>query len=188
LRGSSAGPRRIIAPERRRTRPAVESLEGRTLLAGSNSPTNPVPIHPETVGSPTPQQLGAAYQQILAIQADTLVQLSAAHRRLYAAYNQLAARANPAIARDQRILQQGADLTARAEQGLVVARGIEDQSASTDKIYIPQHLFTTLGALVQQAQTTSSNLVRSARRGTDAVLHKLNALGAQLVQSAAPRR
>ena len=116
----------------------------------------------------------------MAIQAKTLQELGAAHRRLYHAYDQLAARANPAIARDRRILQQGADLPADAEQGLVVARGVEDRTAYTDKIYIPQHLFTTLGALVRQARTTGSNLVRSARRGTDAVIHKLNALGARL--------
>jgi hypothetical protein len=172
----------MIRPDRRRSRPAVELLEGRTLLAGSNSPTNPVPIHPEPIGAPTPKQLGAAYHQVEAIQAGTLLELSAAHRRLYAAFDQLAARANPAIARDRRILQQGADLTARAEQGLVVARGVEDLSAYTDKIYIPQHLFTTLGALVRQAQTTGSNLVRSARRSTDAVIHKLDALAAGLDQ------
>ena len=156
----SLRPRETTHPGRRRTRPAVESLEGRTLLAGSNSPTNPVPIHPEPIGTPTPQQLGAAYQQVVAIQANTLLELSAAHRRLYHAYDQLAAHASPAIARDRRILQQGADLRDGAEQGLVVARGIEDQTTNTDKIYIPQHLFTTLGALVRQARTTSSNLIR----------------------------
>jgi hypothetical protein len=158
----------------------VESLEGRMLLAGSNSPTSPVPVHPEPIGAPTPQQLAAAYQQVVAIQAETLLELSAAHRRLYHAYDQLAAHAHPAIARDRRILHQGADLRDGAEQGLVVARGVEDLNAYTDKIYIPQHLFTTLGTLVRQARTTSSHLIRSAQRGTDAVIHTLNALGDRL--------
>jgi hypothetical protein len=175
--------------DRRRRRPAVESLEWRTLLAGSNSPTNPVPIHPEPIGKPTPRQLGAAYHQIEAIQAEILQAISAAHRRLYAAYGQLAARANPAVGHDRRILQQGADLTARQEQGLVVARGVEDQAANTDKIYIPNDLLPSgLGAFVKQSQTTGSNLARSARRSTDAVIHKLNTLTEQLVDGAGSRR
>jgi hypothetical protein len=164
----------------RRRRPSVESLEGRTLLAGSSSPTNPVPVHPEPITNPTPQQLGAAYHQILTIQARTLDGLGAAHRRLYAAYDEFAARANPAVARDRRILQQGADLKASAEQGLAVARGVADMDASKNKIYIPQGLYTTLGSLVRQAQTTGSNIVRSADRATDAVIHRLDTLGGKL--------
>ena len=163
----------------------LETLEGRMLLAGSNSPTNPVPIRTEPADTPTPQQIGAAYREIVAIQTSTLLGLSAAHRRLYAAYDQLAARANPAIPRDRRILQHGAELTARAEQGLVVARSVADQTASADKIDIPNLLFPSgLNAFVKDAQTTGSNLVRSARRGTDAVIHKLNALTARLVGTA----
>ena len=96
--------------DRRHRRPAVESLEGRVLLAGSNSPINPVPVHPQPIGTPTPKQLGAAYHQVEAIQVETLQALSAAHRRLYAAFDRLAARANPEVARDRRILQQGADI------------------------------------------------------------------------------
>jgi hypothetical protein len=174
--------------DRRHRRPAVESLEGRVLLAGSNSPTNPVPDHPQPIGTPTPNQLGAAYRQVEAIQVETFQALGAAHRRLYAAFDRLAARANPEVARDRRILQQGAGITSRAEQGLVVARGVEDQAASTDKIYIPQGLYTTLGSLVRQARTTGSNLVRSANRSTDAVIHRLQRLGGQLVGGVGPRR
>ncbi len=166
--------------DRRRHRPAVESLEARRLLAGSNSPTNPVPIHPEPIGTPTPRQLGAAYHQVEAIQANTLQALNAAHRRLYAAYDQLAARANSAVGRDRRILQQAADITARAEQGLVVARGVENQATTRAEIYIPNHLFTRLDNFVRQAQTTGSNLARSADRSTDAVIHELNRLGTRL--------
>jgi hypothetical protein len=174
--------------DRRGRRPAFEPLEGRMLLAGSNSPTNPAPVHPESIGTPTAKQLGAAYQQVEAIQAQTLQAIGAAHRRLYAAFDRLAARANPAVGRDRRILQQAAGITARAEEGLVVARGVEVQAANTDKIYIPQGLFITLDSLVRQAETTGSNLARSARRGTDAVIRELDVLGARLAEPAGPRR
>ncbi len=172
--------------DRWRRRPAVETLEGRMLLAGSSTPTNPVPIHPEPVGKPTPRQLGAAYHQVEAIQAQTLQAISSAHRRLYAAFDQLAPRANPGVARDRRILRQGADLTSRAEQGLVVARGLADRTAYTDKIYIPQRLFTTLDSFVKQARTTNADIARTARRGTDAVIHRLDQLSGQLVDGADP--
>jgi hypothetical protein len=167
--------------DRRRRRPAVEPLEGRVLLAGSNSPTSLVPVQPGPITQPTPQQLGAAYHQVEALQSQTLQAISAAHRRLYAAYDELAARANPAVGRDRRILQQGADLKARAEQGLVVARGLADQTAYIDKIYIPQRLFTTLDSFVKQARTTAADIARSARRSTNAAIHKLDTLSGQLV-------
>jgi hypothetical protein len=156
----------------------MEWLEGRTLLTGPTSPTNPLPTQPEPIGTPTPQQLGAAYREIVAIQASTLQGLSAAHRRLYAAFGQFAARLNPAIARDRLILQQGADLTSRAEQGLVISQGIEHQTTSTAKIYLVNGLYPSgLKVFVRQARTTGSNLVRSAQRSTNAVVQKLNALG-----------
>jgi hypothetical protein len=177
-----------MADPRRRTRLAVESLEGRALLAGSTSPTGPVPVHPEPITHPTNKQLGAAYRQILTIQESTYQAISAAHRRLYSAYDRLAALANPSIARDRRILQQGADLTARAEQGLVIARGLAHLDAYTDKIYIPQGLYTTLGSLVKTAQTNGNNLARSARRGTDTAIRQLDALAARLAEPAGPRR
>lgn len=176
-------PRRDIRPDRRRARLAVEPLEGRMLLAGSTSPTNPVPIHPEPVGTPTPQQLGAAYRQVVAIQANTLKSLGVEYRRVEAAAAQVAAGADHAIPRDRRIAEVGAAIASHAEEGLDIARGVEDQSANTDKIYIPNGLFTTLGQLVEQARTTGSNLTRSARRSTDAVVHKLNALGSQVVET-----
>jgi hypothetical protein len=175
-----------MADPRRRTRPAVESLEGRAQLAVATSATSPVPIHPEPITHPTNKQLGAAYQQILTIQESTYQGISAAHRRLYDAYGHLAALADPAIARDRRILQQGADLNARAEQGLVVARGIEESTASKDKFYIPLGLYTNLAIFVRGAQTTGSDLVRSARRSTDAAIHQLDALAARLHDDAGP--
>jgi hypothetical protein len=177
-----------MADPRRRTRPAVESLEGHALLAVATSPTIPVPVHPEPITHPTNEQLGAAYRQILTIQENTYQAISAAHRRLYAAYGHLAALANPAVARDRRVLQQGTDLTARTEQGLVVARGLAQREAYTDKIYIPQGLYTTLGSLVKTAQTAGNDLVRSARRGTDAAIAQLGALAAHLDGHAGPRR
>jgi hypothetical protein len=174
-----------MADPRRRTRPAVEPLEGRALLAVATSPNSHV--HSEPITHPTNEQLGAAYRQILTIQENTYQVISAAHRRLYAAYGHLAALANPAVAHDRRILQQGADLTARTEQGLVVARGIAQLNAYTDKIYIPQALYTTLGSLVKTAQTNGNNIVRSARRSTDAAIGQLDALAAHLVGDAGLR-
>jgi hypothetical protein len=175
--------------DRRRRRPAVESLEGRMLLAGSSSPTNPVLISPESIGTPTPRQLGAAYRQVEAIQARTLLALGDAHRRVQAAATQLAARANHAIARDRRIVGVGADFATRAEQGLDVAWGVEDQAANTDKIYIPAGLYPSgLGNLVKAAQTLSQDLTYDAGRSTDAVIHKLNMLGEQLTSDAGPHR
>ena len=175
--------------DRRRRRPAVELLEVRALLAGSSSPTSPVPISPGAVGTPTQRQLGAAYHQVEAIQASTLRALGDAYRRVQVAGTQLAARANHAIARDRRIVQVGADIASRAEQGLDVARGIEDQAANKDKIYIPNGLFLFgLGQLVEAARTLSRELTYDARRSTDGVVHKLNTLGEQLVSDAGPRR
>ncbi len=120
------------------------------MLAGSTSPTNPVPISPEPVGPPTNQQLSAAYHRVEAIQARTLQALGASYRRVQAAAAQLEARADHAKARDRAILQLGADIASRQEQGLDVARGVEDKTANTDKIYIPNGLFTTLQELVEQ--------------------------------------
>jgi hypothetical protein len=180
----SASPVRTIRSDRRRSRPTIESLEGRTLLTGPTSPTNPVSIQPEPIDTPTPQQLGATYREIVAIQASTLQGLSAAHRRLYAAFDQFAARVNPTIARDRLILQQGVDLTSRTEQGLVIAQGVEGQTASQAKIYLVNGLYPSgLKVFVRQARTTGSDLVRSAQRSTNAVVQKLNALGDQLAES-----
>jgi hypothetical protein len=173
---------------RRRRRPAVESLEGRMLLAGSSSPTNTVLISPEPIDTPTPGQLGAAYRQVEAIQARTLLALGGAYRRVQTAATQLAAQANHAIARDRRIVQVGADIASRAEQGLDIARGIEDQTANADKIYIPNGVYLSgLGSLVKAAQTLSQALTHDAGRSTDAVIHKLNILGKELTRGAAPR-
>jgi hypothetical protein len=175
--------------DRRRRRPAVESLEGRMLLAGSSSPTNPVLISPEPFGSPTPRQLGAAYRQVEAIQARTLLALGDDYRRVQAAATQLAARANQAIARDRRIVQMGANIASQAEQGLDIARGIEDQAANRDKIYIPNGLYPSgLGNLVKAAQRLSQGITYDAGRTTDATIHKLNSLGERLTSDAGPRR
>jgi hypothetical protein len=167
--------------DRRRRRPAVEPLEGRMLLAGANSTTHPVPLSPDAAGGPTPQQLGAAYRQVVEVQTTTLKALGTDYRRIEAAATQLAARVGHGSARDRRILQQGADIASRAEQGLDIARGVEDQNATKNKIYIPNHLFLFgLKAFLQSAETLGSILVGSARRSTNAVVHKLDALGTQL--------
>jgi hypothetical protein len=173
--------------DRRRRRPAVESLEGRMLLAGSSSDRS-VPIGPGPDAEPTSQQLGAAYRQVLEIQTTTLKALGTDYRRIEAAAAQLAARLDHHTGRDLQILQQGAGIASRAEQGLDVARGVEDQYATRDKIYIPNRLFLLgLKAFLKSAQTLSSILVGSARRSTDAVVFKLDRLGNQLVESAEPR-
>jgi hypothetical protein len=174
--------------DRRRRRPAVEWLEGRTMLAGPSLPTNPVPIHPEPITQPTPQQLGAAYHQVDALQSRTLQAIAAEHRRLYAAYDGFAAQANLSVAHDRRVLQQGTALKAGAEQGLVVARGLANATANTDKIYIPERLFTTLNSLVEQARATNADIARSARRATEAVIGRLNELSGQFAGAAARRR
>ena len=161
---------------RRRRRPAVESLEGRMLLAGSLSQTNPVLMSPEPIDAPTPRQLGAAYRQVVAIQTRTLLALGSDYRRVQAAAAQLAA---GAITRscDRRIVQVGTDIASRAEQGLDIARGVEDQAANTDKIYIPNGLYPLgLRHLVKAAQTLSQELTYNAGRSTDAVVHKLKTL------------
>lgn len=77
--------------------PVVEALEGRMLLAGT-SPTNPVPVAPRPTGAkPTPQQLGAAYVQVVTIQATTLQSLGNSDREVEAAGARLAGRTAVAI-------------------------------------------------------------------------------------------
>jgi hypothetical protein len=73
------------------------TFKGRMLLAGSASPTNPVLISPGPIGTPTPRQIGAAYHQVEAIQAGTLLALGDAYRRVQATATQLAARAKHAV-------------------------------------------------------------------------------------------
>jgi hypothetical protein len=159
------------------------------LLAGSLSGTNPVLISPEAIGTPTPRQLGAAYHQVEVIQARTLRALGDDYRGVQAAATQLGARANYGIARDRRIVQVGADVASRAEGGLDIARGIEDQAANQDKIYIPIGLYPSgLGNLLKAAQTLSEELTNTAGRSTHAVIHKLNTLSTHLTSDAGPRR
>jgi hypothetical protein len=173
--------------DRTRRRPAVETLEGRMLLAGSLSPTKSVLISPEPNDVHTPQQLGAAYRQVEAIQARTLLALGSAYRRVQAATAQLAADANRAIASDRLIVQVGAGIASRAEQGLDIARGIEDQAVNSDKADIPNGLFLNgLGNLVKNAQTLGQELTISAGRSTDAVVNELNTLSEQLTSDAGP--
>jgi hypothetical protein len=170
---------------RRRRRPAVESLEGRMLLAGSLSPTSLVLISPDSIGAPTPGQLGAAYRQVVAIQAETLLALGDAGRRVQDALTQLAAHANHHVARDRRIVQVGADIASRAQQGLDIARGVEVQAANKYKIYIPNGLYPSgLGNLVKTAQTLGQELTYAGGRSTDAVVHKLNTLRKELTSGA----
>jgi hypothetical protein len=197
-------PRKPLHRDRRYRpiRPVIEALEGRQLLANT-SPTNPAPIGPKPTGPPTPQELGAAYHQVLAIQAETLQSLGDSDRSVEDAGARLASRtalaidgltaelskatspkqANAiagAIRRDRHLLNLGGAHAAKVEQGLDVARGLEDQQTNTDKIYIPNGLFTTLPLLVKEAQSEGAAIARSGRRSADAVIPKLNYLGDQL--------
>jgi hypothetical protein len=175
--------------DRTRLRPAVETLEGRMLLAGSLSPTKSFLNSPEPLDVHTPQQLGAAYRQVEAIQARTLLALGSAYRRVQAASAQLAADANRAIARDRLIVQVGAGIASRAEQGLDIARGVEVQAVNSDKSDIANGLFLHgLGNLVKIAQTLGQELTISADRSTDAVVNNLKTLGEQLTSDAGPHR
>jgi hypothetical protein len=92
------------------------------------------------------------------------------------------------ISRDRRIVQAGAELASQAEQGLGIARGLEDQAANTYKIYIPNGLYASgLGTLVEEARTLGHQLTNTAGRSTEAVVHKLNALCEQLTSDAGSR-
>jgi hypothetical protein len=167
--------------DRRRRRPAVESLEGRVLLAGSWSRTNTLLMSTEPVATATPSQLGAAYRQLQAFQTRTLLVLGDDFRRVQAAATQLAAWANYAITHDRQIVQAGGEIASRVEQRLDIARGVEDQAANSDLIAIPAGLYLSgLGNLVKTAQTFSQELTHDARRSTDVVIHKLQALSERL--------
>ena len=213
---TGAGPRQTGAwhlprPHLRRDRhrrqivPVVEALEDRLLLAGT-SPTNPVPIGPKPTGTPTPHQLGAAYQQVVAIQTTTLQSLGDSYREVQAVGSQLASRTAvaidelnaelsrvksrheadaiaAAIRRDRDLLDLGGADAAREEQGLDVSRGLADQQANTDEIDIPNGLFTNLAELVQQDQSTGTAISRSGRRSENSLVHELNKLGDQLTST-----
>jgi hypothetical protein len=190
---------------RRRIAPVVDALEGRFLLAGT-SPTNPVHPGPKSTGTPTPHQLGAAYQQVVAIQTATLQSLGDSYREAQAAGAQLASRTGVAvddlkadlnqvksrqeahaiavaIRRDRDLLDLGGADVAREEQGLDVARGLADKQANTEEIYIPNGLFTNLAEFVQQDQSTGTAISRSGRRSENALVGALNKLGDQLTST-----
>ena len=192
---------------RRTIGPVLETLERRVLLAGT-SPTNPVPIAPRPTGPPSQQQLGAAYQQVVAIQAATLHSLGDSYRQVVAAGQQLAGRTavaidgltvelgrakgprqadaiNASIRRDRHILNLGGAHASKVEQGLETAQQVENQESNTDKIYIPNGLYTSLSELVREAQTEGTALARSGRRSADAVIPKLDYLGDQLATAPA---
>jgi hypothetical protein len=190
---------------RRQIGPVVEDLEGRLLLAGA-SQTNPLPAIAQPAETASPQQLGAAYQQVVAIQTATLQSLGNSYREVQAAGVQFARKAAAAIdelnadltnaksrheagvivtaiARDRHLLNQGGADVARVEEGLDVARGLADQQASTDKIYIPNGLYTNLATLVQQDRSTGAAISRSGRRSTNALVRQLGRLGDRLTSS-----
>ncbi len=191
---------------RRQLGPVVETLEARLVLAGT-APINPAPVGPKPGDSPSALALGAAYRQVVAIQNTTLQSLGESNREVQAAGSQFARRAAAAInnlnaelqqsnslrqanaiaaaiRRNRNLLALGSAATAREEQGLNVARGIANQQATSDKIDISNGLFlTTLDALVQQDQATGTAISRSGQRSKNALVHKLNKLGDQLIST-----
>jgi hypothetical protein len=214
-RSWAVGPLTVIWPlrrphlrcdrHRRKIGPVVEDLEGRLLLAGA-SPTNLVSTIAQPAVSPSSQQLGAAYQQVVAIQSATLQSLGNSYREVQASGAQLARRGAvaidelnaglshasskheaaaiaAAIRRDRHLLNQGGAAVVGVEQGLDVARGLADQQANTDKIYIPNSLFTNLATFVQQDRSTGEAISRSGRRSTNALVRKLSRLGDQLIST-----
>lgn len=183
---------------RRQIGPVVEALEDRLALSG-NSTINPVPIGPESTGNPTPQQLGAAYRQVVAIQTATLLSLGDSYREVQAAGAQLANRTATAIdelkadliqvqnrrqahaiaraiGRDLCLLNRGGAQAASVEHGLDVARGIADAQANTDEIDIPNHLFTSLTELVRGDQSTGTAIAQSGQRSAEALVRELTGL------------
>jgi hypothetical protein len=143
----------------------VETLEGRILRAGP-SPSNPVPVSPGPIGSPTPQQLGAAYHQVGAIETTTLHALGAAARDLEAAGAQLASQAAVAIngltTQLKRVqLQQQAD--ARAGDRAALLRDQAQEGALAAAIHRDRHL-VNLGA----AHAARVNHALDVARGVEA--------------------
>jgi hypothetical protein len=190
---------------RRQIGPVGEALERRLALAGA-SPINPVPIGPQADAALNSRALGAAYQQVVAIQTTTLRSLGDVYRGVQAAGARFASRAAVAInelkaelgqsqsqydanaiaaavRRDRHLLDlSGADAT-RVEQGLDVARGLAVQQANTDKIDITNGLFKTLAELVQQNQSTGAAISRSGQRSEKSVVRELDKLGDQLIST-----
>jgi hypothetical protein len=165
-------------------------------MAGT-SQIDPVPIGPQTDATPNSNALGAAYQQVVAIQTTTLRSLGDSYREVQAAGARLASRAAvaidqlqaelgqiqsqhdaaaiaAAIRRNRQLLDLGGAAATRQEQGLDVARGLADQQAITGKSDITNGLFTNLAKLIQQDQSTSAAISRSGQRSEHAFLQKLD--------------
>jgi hypothetical protein len=180
----------------------VEALERRLALAGT-SPINPVPIGPQTDATPNSHALGAAYQQVVAIQTATLQSLGGLYREVQAAGARFASRAAVAIKelkaelgqsqsphdavaiaaaihRDRQLLDVGEADATREERGLDVALGLADQQANTDKTDITNGLFTSLAELVRQDQSTAAAISRSGQRSVNALVQELDRLGDKL--------
>jgi hypothetical protein len=190
---------------RRQIGPVVEALERRLALAGT-SPTNPVPIGPLPDATPNPHALGAAYQQVVAIQTTTLHSLGDFYREVQAAGARFASHAAvaidelkaelgqsqsqhdanaiaAAIRRNRHLLDLGGAAAIHEAQGLDVSRGLADQQANTDKTDITNGLFTNLAELVQQDQFTGAAISRSGQRSKNALVQKLDKLGGQLTST-----
>jgi hypothetical protein len=193
----------------RRIGPRVEGLEGRLVLAGV-SPTNPVPVAAEFVANPNPGPSALAFQQVVKSETTTLQSLGDSFREVQAAGAQFARSAavaidslnaelsqspsrhgtpaiTSAIRRDRDLFGLGEAAVTHETKGLNVDRGLEDSEAASTKVDIVNGAFTKLSALVQPDQITGTDLSRSARRSTNALVRELDKLGDQLI-SAIPAR
>jgi hypothetical protein len=187
---------------RRLIGPVVEALERRVALAGT-SPINEVPIGRRADATPNSNALGAAFQQVVAIQATTLRSLGDSYREVQTAGARFASRAAvaidqlqaelgqsqsqhdavaiaAAIRRNRHLLDLGGAGAIGEEKGLDVARGLADQQANTGKTDITNGLFTNLGKLIKQDQSTSAAISRSGQRSAHALLQRLDKLGDQI--------
>jgi hypothetical protein len=125
-----------------------------------------VPVSPGPIGSPTPQQLGAAYHQVGAIETTTLHALGAAARAVKASGAQLASQAAVAIngltTQLKRVqLQQQAD--ARAGDRAALLRDQAQERALATAIHRDRHL-VNLGA----AHATRFGQALEVARGVEA--------------------
>jgi hypothetical protein len=152
----------------------------------------------------SPEELGAAYREVVANQSTTLSALGDAFRRVQNASSQFELRVQNAIGglavaiaaarrdrmaiaayvraydRDLQILGRGTAIAGEAEQGLQVALGVEDQAVITAETDITNGLFTSLPLVVGTTTATGNALARAGRERADAVVQGLAVLGSQL--------
>jgi hypothetical protein len=200
-----------LRPHSRRNRrsrqigPLVEGLEARLVLAGV-APANPALVRPDSVANPNPGPSGLAFQQVVESQTTTLQSLGDSVREVQAAGSQFAHSAdvaiaslkaelsqspsrhdthaiNSAIRRDRDLVGLGEAAATHETKGLDVDRGLEDSEAASAEVDIVNGAFTKLSALVQPDQSTGTDISRSAKRSTNAIVSEIDKLGDQLIST-----